>query len=98
MGRDAYLVQPREYEFRDAVVEDALALDDGVFGGVEGGGVVLEMLDERARFRAFVKDFGLAFINASAPAHVVESIRLTPGASSLEGDMRGRSPGPGCPA
>ena len=55
--------------FGNAVVEDALAVDDLVLLGVEGGGVVLEMLDEGARLRALVQDLGLAFVNATAAVH-----------------------------
>ena len=54
----------------DAVVEDAFALDLVVLLVVEGGGVVLEMLDERARLRPFIENLGLAFVNAAAPVHV----------------------------
>ena len=38
----------REDVLGDAVVEHALALDERVLLVVEGGGVILEMLDERA--------------------------------------------------
>ena len=71
VGRHADLVQAREDIFRDTVVEDALAFNRRVFLIVEGGGVILEMLDESAGFGAFVKDLGLALINASATAHVM---------------------------
>ena len=49
--------------FGDAVVEDALALDRVVLLVVEGGGVVLEILDERAGLGALVEDLGLAFVD-----------------------------------
>jgi hypothetical protein len=39
---------------------------DLVFFGVEGGRVVLEILDQRAGLGAFVQDLGLAFVNAAA--------------------------------
>ncbi len=39
------------------------AVDDVMFLLVEGGGVVLEELDQRARFRTFVKDLGLALVD-----------------------------------
>jgi hypothetical protein len=48
MGRDAHLVEMGEDVLGDAVVEHALAVDDLVLLLVEGGGVVLEELDERA--------------------------------------------------
>ena len=46
---NAHLVQMVEDVFGDAVVEHALAVDDFVLLLVEGGGVVLEELDQRAR-------------------------------------------------
>ena len=55
--------------FADAVVEDALALDHVLLGAVEGGGVVLEILDDGARLGAFVKDFGFAFVDDAAAFH-----------------------------
>jgi len=53
-------------ELGDAVVEDAFALDLVPLLIVEGGRIILEMLDERARLRAFIEDLGLAFIDAAA--------------------------------
>src|SRR5690554_496239 len=76
MCRDADLVQLREDELRDAVVEDALAPDGGALRCIESGRIVLEVLDERAGFRAFIQHLRLAFVNASAPAHVMNSNRL----------------------
>jgi hypothetical protein len=67
--RDADPVQMREYELGDAVVEHALAVDDIVLLLVEGGGVVLEELDQGAGFRAFIKDLGLALIDTAATIH-----------------------------
>ena len=69
MGRNADVVQMLEDVFGNAVVEHALAFDHLVLFGVEGGGVVLEILDQRSRLRAFIEDLGLAFINAAAAAH-----------------------------
>ena len=40
------------------VVEDALAFQLRLLGGVEGGGVVLEILDERAGLRTLVENLG----------------------------------------
>jgi hypothetical protein len=59
MGRHADVVQMLEDVFRDPVVEHALAVDDLVLLGVERGGVVLEVLNQRARLGAFVKDLAL---------------------------------------
>jgi len=55
---------------RNPVIEDALALDHLVFFGVERGRIVLEVLDQGARLRSFVKHLGLALINAAATAHL----------------------------
>ena len=70
MGRHADLAELHEQILGDAVVEDALALDLVVLLVVEGGGVVLEVLDERTRLRAFIQNLGLAFVDAAAPVHV----------------------------
>ena len=69
VGRHADVVQVLEYVFGDAVVEHPLAFDDLVLLRVERGGIVLEVLDQRSRLRAFVKDLCLAFINAATAAH-----------------------------
>ena len=69
MRRHADFVQAREQVFRNPVVDDALAFDHLVLLGVEGGGVVLEVLDERARLRTLVEDLGFAFVDASAAVH-----------------------------
>ena len=58
-----------EHVFRDPVVEDALALDHLVFLGIEGGRIVLEVLDQGSRLGAFVQDLGLAFVDAASAAH-----------------------------
>jgi hypothetical protein len=47
----------------NAVVEHALAGDRAALLRVEGGGVVLEILNERARFGAFEQDLGLALVD-----------------------------------
>ena len=38
------------------------------FCGVEGGGIILEVHDHRARLWALIENLGLAFIDARAPA------------------------------
>ena len=58
--------EPLHQIFGDAVVEDALAGDDALFLVVEGGGVVLEVLNECTGLRAFEQHFGLAFIHLAA--------------------------------
>src|SRR5690349_178161 len=55
--------------FRNPVVEDAFALDHLMLLGIERGGVVLEVLDQRSRLRTFIEDLRLAFINAAPTAH-----------------------------
>src|SRR5262245_44602349 len=67
--RHSYVVEVLEYIFRDSIVEHALAFDHFVLFGIEGGGVVLEMLDQRSRLRAFIEDLRLAFVNAASAAH-----------------------------
>ena len=68
--------------FADAIVDDALALQDGLFRGVEGGGVVLEVLDQGARFRALIEDLGLALVDLLTAGHLV--------AFSMARTVRGR--------
>jgi len=70
MGRHADLVETGHEIFRQAVVQHALALDHVVFLGVEGGGVVFEILNEGSRFGAFIQDLGLALVHLGASCHV----------------------------
>ena len=63
MGGDADVRQPREHIFADAIVDHALAVDRALLLGVERSRVILEILDDRARFGAFVEDLGLAFVD-----------------------------------
>ena len=72
MGGNADVVEPLEQIFGDAVVQHALAIDDFVLLGVEGGRVVLEVLDQRAGLRALVEDLGFAFVDASTAVHAVQ--------------------------
>src|SRR5882724_6734874 len=67
--RHADVVQPLEQILRDAIIEDALALDHLVLLGIEGRCIVLEMLNQGARFRTLIEDLRLAFINAASAAH-----------------------------
>ena len=69
MGRHADVVQTGHEEFRQPVVQHALALDHVLFLGVEGGGIILEVLHDRARLGAFIQDLGLAFIDFLASCH-----------------------------
>src|ERR1700724_3125753 len=69
MGRHADVVQMLEDVFGDAVVEGALALDHLVLLGIEGGRVVLEMLDQGSRLGTLIEDFRLAFVDAATAAH-----------------------------
>ena len=69
MRGNPHRIQMIEDIFGDAVVEDALAVDNRMLLGIEGGRVVLEVLDQRARLRALIEDFGLAFVDAAAAVH-----------------------------
>src|SRR5262249_52334544 len=53
----------------DAVVEYALAFDHLVLLGIEGGGIVLEMLNQCSGLRSFIEDLRLALIDAATAAH-----------------------------
>jgi hypothetical protein len=68
MRRHPDLLQPHHQVFGDAVVEHALAGDHALLLVVEGGGVVLEILDQRARLRTLEQDLGLAFVDLLASA------------------------------
>lgn len=76
MSRDADLVQMAEDIFADAVVEDALAIDDFVFLLVEGSGIVLEELDQSTRFRALIQNLCLALVDTAATVHRGHSLLL----------------------
>src|SRR5581483_8043260 len=67
--RYADLVEMLEDVLGDSVVEHALAFDHIVLLGVEGGRIVLEMLNQRSRLRAFIEDLRLAFIDSATAAH-----------------------------
>ena len=69
MGRHTDLVEIVENIFRDAVVQHAFAINHLVLFGIEGGGIIFEMLDQGAGFRTFVKDLGLALVNATTTIH-----------------------------
>jgi len=74
VGGNADLVEVRKKIFRNAVVQNTLAVDDLVFLLVEGGCVVLEELNKSPRLRTFVKDLGLAFVNTAATVHNNKSL------------------------
>src|SRR3546814_4884 len=67
--RHADIAEQGEDMLRDPVVEHALAIDRPALLRVERGRVVLEILDQRARFGAFVKDLGFAFVDLAAAGH-----------------------------
>jgi hypothetical protein len=60
VGRHPDVVEMLKAVFGDAIVEDALAFDDLVLFRIEGGRVVLEVLDQRSRLRSFGEDLRLA--------------------------------------
>src|SRR3546814_10544824 len=69
MVRHSDIAEQGEDMLGNAVVEHALAVDRPTLLRVEGGRVVLEILDQRARFGAFVEDLGFAFVNLAAAGH-----------------------------
>src|SRR5262249_4766162 len=69
VGRNSNVVQVLKDVFRDPIVENALAFDHVVLLRVEGGRIVLEVLDQGSRSRSFVEDLALAFIDAATAAH-----------------------------
>src|SRR5262249_37979028 len=69
MRRHADIVQVLEDVFGYPVVKDPLAFDHLVLFGIEGGRVVLEVLDQCSGLGPFVEDLRLAFVNAATAAH-----------------------------
>ena len=67
--RHADLVQVLEHVLRDAIVQHALTFDHLMLLGIEGGRVVLEVLDQGARLGSFVENLRLAFIDTATAAH-----------------------------
>jgi len=63
------VAEQREQMLGDAVVEHALARDRALLLRVEGGRVVLEVLDERAGLGALVQNLGLALVDLAAAGH-----------------------------
>ena len=61
--------KPQHDKFGNPVIQNAFAVERGLFLGIKGRGVVLEILDEGAFFRPFIKNFGFAFVNLFAAAH-----------------------------
>ena len=74
MRRHADVVEALKQILGNPVVQDPLALDHLVLLGVEGGRVILEMLDERPRLGPLVKDLRLAFVDASATVHAMQTV------------------------
>src|SRR5262245_18771620 len=69
MIRHADLPELHHQIFRDAIVEDALALEHGLLLRIERGRVVLEVLDESARLGSLIEDLRLALVNELAAFH-----------------------------
>src|SRR5690606_35032898 len=67
--RNADVREAQEDVLGDAVVDHPLAVDRALLLGVEGGRIILEILDQRARLGPFVEDLGLAFVNLAAAGH-----------------------------
>src|SRR4029450_7436945 len=69
MGRDADIAEQGENMLGDPVVEPPLAGNCAFFLGIEGGRVVLEILDQRAGLGTLVEDLGLSFVDLAAAGH-----------------------------
>jgi hypothetical protein len=69
VGGDADPAEQGEDMLGDTVVEHALAVDRALFLRVERGGVVLEILDQRAGFGTLIEDLCLAFVDLAAACH-----------------------------
>src|SRR3546814_14933086 len=53
----------------NAVIQYTLTADGAFFLRIEGGRVILEILDDGAGLRPFIEDLGFAFINLAATGH-----------------------------
>src|SRR5205085_1807061 len=71
------------------VVDDALALQHGLLGRVEGGGVVLEVLDQGAGLGPLVEDLGLALVDLLTAGH---SLKPSPGRGLPVGETKNARP------
>ncbi len=69
MGGNADVVEVLEDVLGDPVVDDALAFDHLMLFGIEGGRVVLEMLDQGSGLGSLIEDLRLAFIDSATAAH-----------------------------
>ncbi len=69
MGGDSNGRQACHHEFADAIVQNAFTIQNRAFLRVEGGCIILEILDEGAWLRPFIKDFRLALIDNALLAH-----------------------------
>src|SRR5919197_3051420 len=76
MRRHADFAELGKNVLRNAIVKHTLALDERVLLVVKGRGVVLEVLNERARLRPFIQHFGLAFVNATPLVHCASPLTI----------------------
>src|SRR5689334_23617036 len=53
----------------DAIVEHALAFDHLVLLGIEGGGIVLEVLNQCSGLGSFIQNLRLALVDTATAAH-----------------------------
>src|SRR3546814_7180313 len=89
MGRDTNLRQQCENMLGNAVIQYTLTADGAFFLRIEGGRVILEILDDGAGLRPFIEDLGFAFINLAATGHAgVPTHRSEEHTSELQSLMR----------
>ena len=74
MGRNTDLAYACHQELGNPVIDHTLTGDRSLFLVIERGGVVLEVLDQGSRFRAFEKDFSLPLVDTSAAGHDVPQL------------------------
>src|SRR6516162_1996143 len=69
MRGHADVVEVLEHVFGNTIVQDALAFDYLMFFRIEGGGIVLEVLNQPSWLRSFIKNLRLAFVDTATSAH-----------------------------
>ena len=69
MRRHADVAEQREHMLGNPVVQHAFAVDRPALLRVERGGIILEILDQGARFGTLIENLRFAFVDLAATGH-----------------------------